>query len=457
MKLPYLKYTPKELLNFKDSSRSEKAKKNIILLFIINLFNFVAIMALVPVSIDYLGKVEYGIWLTLHSILMWLVNMDLGLGNGLRNKLAEAFAINDTKLARNYVSTAYAIFSMGLLIIIIIYLIVHPFINWAALLKAPEEYFYSLNKLVLFVFILFCLQFLMRLLTSILHADQRPALNGAISLSINGLTLLAIIGLSYTYERSLFAYGFLSGFVPVLVFLAATVIMFLRMYRNIAPGIKFVDLKYSSALIKLGMQFFIIQIAGLILFTTGNIIITQLYGPASVTVYNVAYKYFYLAPMVFNVVIAPFWSAFTEAYVKKENEWIKSMMRKLVMIWAGLSSIVVLMIIFSDFVYALWVGEEIEVPFLLSLLTGLFVIIVNWNNMFGYFLNGVGKVRIQFYHSIIIAFVNIPLSIFFAESLNLGISGIMLSTIVCLIAASIWAPIQYLKIINNKATGIWNK
>ncbi|MFO7525414.1 MAG: MATE family efflux transporter [Ignavibacteriaceae bacterium] len=455
--MPYLKYSPKELLNFKNSTRSEKTKKNIILLFIINLFNFVAIMALVPVSIDYLGKVEYGIWLTLHSILMWLVNMDLGLGNGLRNKLAEAFAINDTKLARNYVSTAYAIFSLGLLIVIIIYLIVHPFINWAALLKAPEEYFYSLNKLVLFVFILFCLQFLMRLLTSILHADQRPALNGAISLSINGLTFLAVIGLSTFYDSSLFAYGFLSSFVPVLVFLAATVIMFHKIYKSIAPGFKFVDLKYSSALIKLGMQFFIIQIAGLILFTTGNIIITQLYGPASVTVYNVAYKYFYLAPMVFNVIIAPFWSAFTEAYVKKENDWIKSMMKKLIIIWAGLSSIVVLMIIFSDFIYALWVGEEIEVPFLLSLLTGLFVIIVNWNNMFGYFLNGVGKVRIQFYHSIIIAIVNIPISIFFAESLNLGISGIMLSTIVCLIAASIWAPIQYLKIINNNATGIWNK
>ena len=414
-------------------------------------------MALVPVSVSYLGKVEYGIWLTLHSILMWLVNMDLGLGNGLRNKLAEAFAIKDNKLARSYVSTAYAIFSAGLLLVIIIYLIIHPLINWAVLLKAPEEYFYSLNKLVLFVFILFCLQFLMRLLTSILHADQRPAVNGMISLSINGLTLLAIIGLSYTYERSLFIYGMLSGAVPVMVFFAASVIMFMTLYRKISPNFKFVDLKYSSALIKLGMQFFIIQTAGLIVFTTGNIIIIQLYGPAEVTVYNVAYKYFYLAPMVFNVILAPFWSAFTEAYVKQEYDWIKGMIKKLVFIWAGLSVIVVLMIVFSDLAYALWVGKDIEVPFLLSLLTGLFVITANWNNIFGYFLNGVGKVRLQFYHSLIMAVINIPLSIFLALHMNMGISGIMLSTIICIIPGSVWAPVQYLKIINNKANGIWNK
>lgn len=457
MKLPNIKYSPKELFSFKDSSRTEKAKKNIILLFIISLFNFIAIMALVPVSLDYLGKVEYGIWLTLHSILMWLVNLDFGLGNGLRNKLAEAFALNDIKLARTYVSTAYAIFSAGLLLVVIVYFIIHPFINWTALLNAPAEYFHSINKLVLFVFVLFCMQFLLRLLTSIINADQRPAVNGAISLSINGLTLLAVMGLSHFYEQSLLAYGILSGAVPVIVLVTFSIVMFYNMYRAIAPGIKFVDLQYSSALIKLGMQFFVIQIAALIIFTTGNIIITQLFGPAQVTIYNVAYKYFYIAPMVFNVIIAPFWSAFTEAYVKQEYDWIKVMIKKLIYIWAGLSFIVVLMIVFSDVAYKLWVGKEIEVPFLLSLFSGIFVITANWNNIFVYFLNGVGKIRLQFYNAIITAIMNIPLSIFFAKYMNMGISGVMLSTIICISFGSVWAPVQYLKIINNKATGIWNK
>ena len=205
------------------------------------------------------------------------------------------------------------------------------------------------------------------------------------------------------------------------------------------------------------MQFFVIQISSLIVFTTGNIIITQLYGPKSVVTYNVAFKYFYMVPLVFNVALAPFWSAFTEAYVKQEFDWIKNSIRKLVYIWGILSVIAIVMVIASDFVYKIWVGPQVQVPFMLSVASGIFVIIANWNNIFGYFINGVGKVRLQLYYSIIIAFLNIPLSIFLAKNVGLGVTGVMVSTNICLIFASIWAPIQYRKLISGTAKGIWNK
>jgi O-antigen/teichoic acid export membrane protein len=228
-------------------------------------------------------------------------------------------------------------------------------------------------------------------------------------------------------------------------------------YKSISPSIRTINFKYSSSLVKLGMQFFIIQISSLIVFTTGNIIITQLYGPEAVVVYNVAYKYFYMVPLVFNVILAPFWSAFTESYVKNEYNWIKNSVKKLIIMWALLSGVAIIMIITSDFVYEIWVGPEIKVPFILSFFTGLFVIIANWNNIFGYFINGVGKVRLQLYFAIFTAILNIPLSIFLAKTVGLGITGVMLSTIICLLFASIWSPIQYLKIINGTAKGIWSK
>ena len=414
-------------------------------------------MALVPVTINYLGEVEYGIWLTLYSILMWLGNLDFGLGNGLRNKLAEALTTKDFKLAKSYVSTSYAIFSAGLLLLIIIYIVIHPFLNWSALLNAPEKYFYTLNKLVLFVFILFAIQFLLKLLTSVVNADQRPAINGLMSLCTNGLTLVAIILLAKFYDRSLMFYGILSTFIPVLVFFVASIILFIKLYRNISPSLKFINLKYSPELIKIGLQFFVIQISGLIVFTTDNMIITQLFGPAQVTVYNIAYKYFFLASTFFNIINVPFWSAFTEAYIRKEYDWIKNAIRKLVTIWALISTGVIVMILLSGLIYKIWIGEEIKVPFVLSVFTGLFVIIANWNNIFAYFINGVGKVRIQFYYSLFIAVLNIPLSVFLARNMGMGIVGVIFATDICLITASIWSPIQYKKIITNKASGIWAK
>ncbi len=414
-------------------------------------------MALVPVSINYLGNTEYGIWLTLASILSWLINLDFGIGNGLRNKLAESLALNDLKLARVYVSTAYTVFSIGILFALLIYNAVHGMLNWIAILKAPPDYFDLLNTLVLWVIVLFLVQFLLKLLTSIINADQRPALNGVLSLSTNTMILLAVFLLSLTAEKSFIAFAIVSSGVPVLVLFVVSIILFRGHYKNISPSIRFIDFKYSSNLVKLGMQFFIIQISGLIVFTTDNIIVAQLFGPKQVVIYNVAYKYFYMIPLVFNVILAPFWSAFTEAYVKQEYDWIRNAVRKLLIIWIILSLIAILMIVISNIVYNIWIGSEIQVPFVLSILTGIFVIIANWNNIFGYFINGIGKIRIELYYSIFTAILNIPLSILLAKQFELGISGVILATNICLIIASVWSPIQYYKIINNKASGIWNK
>ena len=149
----------KELFQFKNSSRSEKAKKNIVILFLLQVFNFLTLMAIVPLTLNYLGKTDYGIWLTLASILNWLINLDFGLGNGLRNKLAEAFALNDIKLARFYISTAYAVFTIGIAAAFIIYVTIHGLLNWGNILQAPDGYTSLLNSLVLYVIILFLVQF----------------------------------------------------------------------------------------------------------------------------------------------------------------------------------------------------------------------------------------------------------------------------------------------------------
>lgn len=56
----------------------------------------------------------------------------------------------------------------------------------------------------------------------------------------------------------------------------------------------------------LGLKFFIIQIATVVLYETSNLIIAQLFGPAQVTPYNVAGKYFGIIPMVMGIIMTPF-------------------------------------------------------------------------------------------------------------------------------------------------------
>lgn len=447
----------KNPLDFKNSSRSDKAKKNITILFFLHVLNFFSIMAVVPISINYLGKTDYGIWLTLASILSWVINLDFGIGNGLRNKLAEALALNNQKLARIYVSTAYIIFGIGIFCALLFYLSIHGFLNWSKILQAPNEYMFLLNSLALWVIILFLVQFFLKLITSIINAYQKPALNGALSLIVNFSTLISIYVLSKSSTPSLFSFSIICSAIPVAVFAIVSLFLFNGNYSYLKPSFRFLDLKYSRDLVKLGMQFFIVQVSALIIFSTDTVIVSQLYGPEEVTTYNVAYKYFYMVPLVFNVVLAPFWSAFTDAFVKKEFDWIRSTIKKLVVVWGFLSLIAVIMIIAANTAYYIWVGPSIKVPFSLSVTTGIFVIIANWNNIFAYFMNGVGKVKLQLIYGVIAGIINIPLSVFLAKYLNLGTTGVILATNICLIFATVLMPIQYRKILNFTARGIWNE
>ena len=208
----------KELFRFKDASRSDKAKKNIILLFITHAFNFVTILLVVPLTLDYLGPIEYGIWLTINSLLVWVGYLDLGIGNGLRIKLSESLAQNDFEKGRIYTSTAYAIFSVGMLFFLFLFLIVSLFLDWTEILNTPPELFNELNILVISVFSLFLIQFVMRLLNFIINADQRAAINGVLGFIINLFTLIFLLLINKTSSGSLLNLGIGISFIPVLVF-----------------------------------------------------------------------------------------------------------------------------------------------------------------------------------------------------------------------------------------------
>lgn len=122
----------------KGQERSVKAKKNIIASFLIKGLGIAISLVLVPLTISYIDPARYGIWLTLSSMVVWFSFFDIGFGNGLRNKFAEALAKGEHDLARVYVSTTYAILSIIIGVVLVIFFCVNPFLNWATMLNTPK-------------------------------------------------------------------------------------------------------------------------------------------------------------------------------------------------------------------------------------------------------------------------------------------------------------------------------
>lgn len=61
----------------------------------------------VPLLLGSMDTDNYAVWLTLTSLVSWIALFDIGLGNGLRNRLSETLAKNDITQSKKYISTAY--------------------------------------------------------------------------------------------------------------------------------------------------------------------------------------------------------------------------------------------------------------------------------------------------------------------------------------------------------------
>ena len=122
---------------FTGHERTVRINKHVITMFILKSVSIVIGLLLVPMTIHYVNPTQYGIWVTLSSVISWIAFFDVGLGNGLRNKLAEALAVGNEQLARKYISTTYAVLAMIMSGVYLLFLLVNPFVNWMHILNAP--------------------------------------------------------------------------------------------------------------------------------------------------------------------------------------------------------------------------------------------------------------------------------------------------------------------------------
>jgi O-antigen/teichoic acid export membrane protein len=441
----------------KGHERSVKAKKNILGSFIVKGGSILINLLLVPLTLNYLNPVKYGIWITLTSVIAWFGFFDIGLGSGLRNRFAEAVAIGNYKLAKTYISTTYAILSIIIAVILLLFYIINPFINWAIILNAGDDPALQneLSLLALIVFSFFCFSFILKIIATVLTADQQPAKASLFNLFANILSLIFIIVLTHITKGSLLYLGIIFSSMPLIVLIISSIWFYNRRYKYYKPSFKFIDFSKAKDLFALGTKFFIIQIAGVLIYEINNIIISQLFGPAEVTPYNIAFKYYGILMMFFTIIITPFWSAITEAWVKKEFDWIKLVMKKLFKFWGLILFTGIFMLIVSPFAFQIWVGKVVVIPVSTSVLVMLWVILYCWNGIFSQFQNGVGKIKLQLYFSILQAIFYLPLAFFLGK--KLGISGILLANVMIVLLVAWIGPMQYRKIILDKATGIWNE
>ena len=437
------------------NERSLKVKKNIVYTFFIKGGSVLISLMLVPLTIHYINAVMYGIWLTISALVAWMNNFDIGLSNGLRNKLAHALATGESAHIRKDVSTTYAILFLISLATFLVFFIAGSFFNWNDLLNINSSIHYNIWPVILITLGAFCVQFTLQPVNTVLFATHQPFKSSLLFFLQQVITLIFVYILTRTMQPNLLKLVMVMVGSPLLVLFTANIYLFATSLKDFAPKISFIHFKSAKSLLKTGSAFFIIQLGALVLYETDNIVITETLGPNEVTTFNIAYKIFAVLVVAFTIIMTPYWSAFTDAFAKNDIAWIKHSIKKMKMLWLGFSVVAIVLYLISGPLYELWIGGTIHVPGSLSLSMAVYVISITWMMIYSFALNGIGKLRIQLVFVVVTGLINIPLSVLLIN--KVGLCGTTIANIIVIVIMNIVFTYQIDLIINNKAKGIWNK
>lgn len=425
----------------KGDTRSVKAKLNIFYMMFIKGANILCGLLIVPLTLNYVDSDTYGVWLTLSSMIAWISFFDIGLNHGLRNRLAEAFAVGNLELGKKYVSTTYALLAIIFLPLMVILLGVAPLLNWNEILNLPNLDAASLLTAIGIIISYFCVNFILNTINVVILADQKPA-----DAALRGL-LQQLVSIAVIYLMTILTDGSLINLciglciAPLLVVLLVNFTLFRHRYKAIAPSLKNVDFKVLPDLMKLGIQFFIIQIAGVIQFQLVNFLIIRYFGATDVAEYNIAYKYFSVLTMVWAIMTSPIWSAVTDAIAKNDFRWVESITKKYLMFFSLFLILSPIMLLLSEPLYQLWIGDIVTIPFALSFWVMMFNLVTMFGSIFVNVLNGAGILKTQTIVCCISPLVFLGVTYFLINE-GYGVYSIMIGSIVANFNGVIIAPIQ---------------
>ena len=409
----------------KGNSRSVTVKKNIVGSLFLKGISILVSLMLVPATIGYVNAELYGVWLALASMMTWLGFADIGFTQGLKNKLTEAITVSDWEKGRALVSTTYFMMVLIFVPVCIILELLVPLVHWTELLNVSDVYEDDIVRVMYVVVGLTCLQMIVNVLVSVIAAFQKVALSSSFVVIGNIISLVIIYILRATTPPSLLVLALSLAMMPILVTLIASFILYGRNFKNVAPGLSYVNRAYVKDLFSLGYKFFIINIQVLVLYQSTNILIANVSSPLEVAHYNIAYKLLNCAMMVYTIITAPLWPAYTDAYARGDYDWMISMRKKMEKILLVSTGGCVLLVVLSQPIYDIWVGDVVSVPFTMTALVALYVIAYCWMNLNGTLIVGMGKVQVETVIVAIGMMIHIPLSLILSQ--HIGAYGVLVS------------------------------
>jgi len=427
MKFKFMKLTNKINSNFGITERS--AVKS----FLLKPISLVLGLIYTPILLSYLGDEKYGVWVTMFSIINWISNFDIGIGNGLRNVLSKLLAQNKIERAQNAISTAFLSLTVISLFLLVITLLLTINLNWESILNTSID-----AKLPIIISIFFiCLNFVLSICNIVLHSLQKSEIVSLQGILIHTINIAILLILRRITEGSLVYMSILFGFSTLIVNISMCIWLF-STEKNLKPSFQRHDKLLLKDITSLGLRFFIAQIAAVILFTTDNLLVSNMFGAINVTPFSLTDRVFSTGYALFITILVPFWSKTTRDTTLGNFDIIRrNFMRLNILALVFTIGCIFIALIFKP-VVGYWLNYSVDFSTDIIVVMCIYYSVYSFCSVTSTFINGMGGVNGVMILGIIQGIVNIPLSIFLAKNMNLGILGIRIGTLIVIMIGGVF-------------------
>lgn len=446
----YIRFTPFDTSN--DLGKRDERYRLALLATVANVFStglsMITVLITVPLTISYLGEERFGVWMTIASISGLLSFFDLGIGNGLVNRVVHA---NTSEEKHNLVFViTHGLFVLTLLAIII-GVLVFPLINyipWELVVKLENsKNLPELRDTMIVFMVIFLasipLNSLQKIYQGLQIAWKAHLIRGVGSI----ISLIAVYYLAVQHAGvpDLLAATFgIQTFFPL--------VMLFSLFRKKLCNPRIIRekkiVKESIQLVSAGGLFLILQIGGLFIWSVDSLILASTAGATSVAKLALIQRLFQFVFVPLAILNAPLWAAFADAKSRGDNLFIKNTLQKTIY-WTFLGGLVgvVCLSFLAPIIFSHWMKGEVTITQKLVWSYGLLILLMAVGNSFAMFLNGVGEIKSQIFTVIFLCMIAGSLKYFW--SLNYGLMGLIWASIISYLVAVLF---PYLTFFRSKVT-----
>ncbi|MGC8542158.1 MAG: lipopolysaccharide biosynthesis protein [Phycisphaerae bacterium] len=384
--------------------------------------------ATVPITVRYLGAESYGIWMTIASTVTMFFVLDIGISSTLTNLISAAYAHDDRELARDYFATALWILVGVAAGLGLIAWLMWPHLDWSAILNIHSpKLVHETSAAVAAALAVFLLALPMNLVSRVLAGYQELHYANLFQATGSILSLGAVISVVYFHGSLPWLVVGYAGASLVANF-ACMVWMCLIRKPWMKPMPQYVRSGYIGKIFSSGTQFFAVQVAGLVVFSSDNLIIAHYLSPAQVTPYAVTWRLVGYIAALQTLIFPALWPAYSEAWERKDTVWIRkaySHLRRstIVMLVLGCG----LILLAGRGIIRIWAGPSAVPPMRLVGLMCVWIVIYAFTTNQSCLMGATSRVGKQAISSSLAAVANLGLSIYWVR--NLGSVGVLLATV----------------------------